>query len=659
MNRKAFICHIMDMKSHSSYFLPALWILVFVLLSEPLSAQDTLSSVHQLKRLSIEELMDVEIEVFSVSRRPEKLAEVASAVQVITGDDIHRSSVTRLPEALRLVSNLQVSQANSHDWAITARGFNGLPSAGGILANKLLVMVDGRSIYNPLFGGVYWDVQNVLMEDLDRIEVVSGPGGALWGANAVNGVINITTKSARETQGLYVSGAGGSFLRGFGGVRYGTRVSSNVFARAYMQHYDQTNTELINERSARDAWKMTQAGFRVDYDLAKSATLTFQGDFYAGDQNDSVRHTNTDGQNVSARFAKDFSDQSNLIVQAYFDRTWRRTPESANPFYYDLNTFDVDIQHRVLAGRRQSILWGISYQLQKDNTAPQESTVAVTFNPRSRSMPLFSGFLQDEISVVPDLLKLTIGSKFLHNIFSGFEIQPSVRMAWTPNQHHTLWTAFSRAVRTPTRFDSDLTGRLIEFDSEKVLAYELGYRIRPADRVLISVATFYNKYLQLRSIDTVAVGPPVTLALANSQRAESWGIEFSGTLSATEWWRLRTGYTYFEKNIWPTGNRVVPVSVEFEGVDPKSQFMVQSMMDLPHNLKLDLAGRYRDALPAVATSSPIEKVPAYFTFDIRLAWQPESFEISIVGQNLLKESHTEAGLSKIPRTFYGKFTCRF
>jgi iron complex outermembrane receptor protein len=610
--------------------------------------KDPLSS-HSLKKLSLEELMN--IEVTSISMRPEKLTEVASAVQVITGEDIYRSGVTRLPEALRLASNLQMGQANSHDWAITARGFNGLPSAGGILANKLLVMIDGRSIYNPLFGGVYWDVQNTLLEDLDRIEVVSGPGGTLWGANAVNGVINIVTKSAKETQGLYVSGAAGSLLQDHFEVRYGFRLDSNIFCRIYGQRFDQRNTELPNGKSARDAWHMTQGGFRMDYYLSKANTLTLQGDFYGGVENkDSLKkRTVTDGQNVLTRFTHLFSDKSNLNVQLYFDRTWRKTPHSVNPFFYDLKTYDIDIQHRFAIGRRQSILWGAGYRLQQDQTAR-------SFVPLSRDMPLYSAFIQDEITITPDLIKLTIGSKFLHNVFSGFEIQPSVRIGWTPNKRHTIWTAVSRAVRTPTRFDSDVTITPIKFDSEKVIAYELGYRVKPVDQLSLSFATFYNRYTDLRSLDSNS-NPALPIVLANSQRAESWGFEFSGNFRATEWWRLRGGYTYFDKTINSTSPKVLPVSSAFEGVDSKHQFMFQSIMDLPRNLQLDLTSRYADVLPAVTPTIP--GVPAYFTFDARLAWRFKLFEISVVGQNLFEDEHLETGASIIPRTIYTRITCQF
>ncbi len=510
-------------------------------------------------------------------------------------------------------------------------------------------MIDGRSVYNPLFGGVYWDVQYTPLKDLDRIEVVSGPGGTLWGANAVNGVINIVTKSAKETQGLHASASVGSFLKDFAETRYGFRLSQNLFCRVYGRRFDQRNTVLENGTSSRDAWNMTQGGFRMDYDPSKASSLTLQVDLYGGGENDSIKRTNTDGQNVLARFIHHFSDESNLTIQAYFDRTWRKTPNSASPFFYELKTYDLDIHHRFPIGGRQSVLWGVGYRLQKDQTAR-------AFIPLARDMPLYSGFIQDEIAFAPDKVKLTVGSKFLHNVFSGLEIQPSARLAWTLNTKNTIWTAISRAVRLPTRFDSDITVTPgLKFNSEKVIAYEVGYRVRPLDQLSFSFATFYNQYNKLRSLDS-ASSPAPPIVLANSQAAESWGLEFSGNFQATEWWRLRGGYTYFAKNIWATHPKVLPISASFEGVDLKNMVVLQSIMDLPRDLQFDLIGRFIDKLPAITTNP---SVPAYFTFDARLARQVKFFELSVVGQNLFQNQHTEAGLSKIPRSVYVKLTCRF
>jgi iron complex outermembrane receptor protein len=598
-----------------------------------------------LKKLSVEELMN--IEVTSVSMRPEKLIEVASAVQVITSADIHRSGATRLPETLRLVSNLQMGQANAHDWAITARGFNGLPSAGGILANKLLVMIDGRSIYNPLFGGVYWDVQNVLLEDINRVEVVSGPGGTLWGANAVNGVINVVTKSADETQGLYASGGVGSFLKDFAQVRYGFKLDSALFLRVYGQRFDQRNTVMLNDKDAHDSWNMTQGGFRMDYYPSEATTITLQGDVYGGVVSDSARQADTDGQNVLARFKHNFSERSSITIQGYFDRTWRKTPNAGSRFFYQLNTYDLDVQHRFSLTKRQSVLWGLAYRLQKDNTAQ-------TFVPLSRNMPLYSGFVQDEIAILDNLFKLTIGSKFLHNVFSGFEYQPTARLAYTPNVKNTIWTSFSRAVRIPTRFDSDVT-TASKFDSEKVNAYEFGYRWRLLDQLSISFATFFNQYHHLRSLDSTS-NTMQPVVLANSQEAKSWGVEFSGNYQAKDWWRLRGGMTYFDKKIDPVSPKVFPISEAFEGVDPNYQAMLQSIMDLPKNFQVDVVARYVDELPEIKSTVTIAHIPAYFSFDLRLAWRYKSFEFTAVGQNLSEDEHSETGSSKIPRSIYGKIT---
>ncbi len=608
---------------------------------------DTIQAVSALKKLSLEELMN--IEVTSVSMRPEKLTEVASAVQVISGEEMRRSGVTRLPEALRLASNVQVAQANSHDWAITARGFNGLPSAGGILANKLLVMIDGRSVYNPLFGGVYWDVQNAMLSNIDHIEVVSGPGGTLWGANAVNGVINIISKSARETQGVFASATGGSLLQDQVEVRYGFRLDSTIFCRVYGQRFDQKNTTMASGKSALDAWNMTQGGFRMDYYPSKKSTLSLQGDLYSGVENSLAKVNNTNGQNAVAHFTHLFSNESDIHVKVYFDRTWRTTPNSAKPFFYELNTYDIDVQHRFPIGSRQSILWGGAYRLQQDKTAG-------SFIPKNRDMPLLSCFVQDEITLAPERLKMTIGSKFFNNVFSGFEVQPSARLALTPNKKHTIWSSVSRAVRIPSRFDSDITVTPVKFRSEKVIAYELGYRTRPVDQLLLSFSTFYNKYNDLRSLDSTS-NTQFPIILANSQAAESWGLEFSATFQVNGAWRLRGGYTHFEKHIYPVSTKVLPVSVAFEGVDSKNQFMLQSILDLPGTIQLDLVSRYIDALPAIAANIP--GVPAYFTFDIRLARQLNPFEISLVGQNLLEDEHAETGSSKIPRSFYGKLTWQF
>jgi iron complex outermembrane receptor protein len=614
---------------------------------------EILPSPTALKKLSLEELMD--IEVTSVSKRAEKLSETASAIQVVTGEDIRRSGAASLPEALRLAANLQVAQVDSRQWAISARGFN------NTLANKLLVMIDGRTIYTPLYAGVFWDVQQVLLEDIDQIEVISGSGGTLWGANAVNGVINIVTKSARDTQGTLVTGGGGSLLQDFGAVRYGDRIGSNLFFRVYGQHFDRDSTRLPGGNAGTNAWGMTQGGLRVDWYPSEANTLTVQGDGYGGAiEQPASGDTTVDGQNLLGRWTHTFSSESDLQVQMYFDRTWRDIP---NTFAEDLKTYDFDFQHRFPIGERQSIMWGGGYRLMQDEVA---NSAALAFLPSDRNMQLFGGFLQDEITLISERLKFTIGTKLEHNDFSGFEFQPSGRLAWTPDERQTIWGAISRAVRSPSRIDTDFftppppvapgTPNLAggpTFDSETVIAYELGYRVRPIEKMSLSLAAFFNDYDDLRSLEQTA---PNTFEFRNGLHGESWGVELSGTFQATPWWRLRGGYTYLEERISQKPGHTDLNQGRGEGNDPRHQCSLQSILDLPAHFQFDVTARYVDALPFPA-------VPGYFTFDARLAWQFKHLELSVVGQNLWDDSHPEFGAAatrqEIPRSIYGKVTFRW
>jgi len=602
-------------------------------------------SPSALKQLSVEELLNLEVTL--ASKRPEKLSETASAIQVVTGNDIQRSGALTLPEALRLAPNLQVARNASHGWAISARGFN------STLANKLLVMIDGRTIYTPLYAGVFWDVQNVLLEDIDRIEVVSGPGGSLWGANAVNGIINIRTKSAKDTQGAYVSAAGGSFLQDFGAIRYGGG-GSNFFFRVYGQRFDHNNAVFANGLDLTNGWDMTQGGFRTDWLPSDENTLTVQGDVYSGSEEGPLLGTTVDGQNVLARWNRVFSPESDLQAQIYFDRTWRRIPNSISE---DLKTYDFDFQHRFPLGSRQSILWGGGYRLMQDEV---NNHPTVAFLPPNRNLQLFSGFAQDEITVVPERLKLVLGTKVEHNDFSGFEIQPGIRLAWTPHERHTVWAAVSRAVRSPSRVDADLVApasppfiiaRGTNFNSEKLLAYEAGYRVQWHKRMSVSLAAYYNFYSDLRTLDQAG---PTTSVLANHSKGETWGVEVSANYQATDWWRLRGGYNFLHKRLWLTSPNASP-SVR-EGNDPENQFSLQSIMDLPAGFQFDLTGRYVDTLP-----SP--NVQSYVTFDARLAWRCKNLELAIVGQNLWDPQRAEFGprssRQEIPRSIYGKVTWRF
>lgn len=603
--------------------------------------------VRRLKGMSLSELLDEH--VTTVSKTSELWSHAPAAVFVVTGEDIRRSGATSLPEALRLAPNLAVAQVNSREWAVSARGFN------NTLANKLLVMIDGRTIYTPLYAGVFWDAQHVLLEDVERIEVVSGPGGALWGANAVNGVINVITRSSKDTHGTYVTGGGGSFLQDFGALRYGAAASSNLSYRVYVQRFDRGASRLVDGRSARDRWDLTQGGFRTDWDVSPLSLITLQGDFYGSTQSRPNAPTSLDGQNVLGRWTRTFSSDSELQVQAYFDRTWRDLPGT---FTEDLKTYDFELQHRIRLGERQAFVAGVGYRLMLDRI---RNSRALAFLPPARDLQLASVFLQDEVEVIPERLNATLGARLDHNAFSGFEIQPSVRLSITPNDRNTVWAAVSRAVRTPSRIDRDYytptppvppgTPRLSGgpgFQAEDLLSLELGYRIRPTDRIQISLSPYYNFYNDLRSVDLMG---PQNYVLGNHYRGELWGGELTIKHQLTDNWRVQGGYNFLHKNLWPDGSPGVNASIR-EGNDPEHQFSFQSILNLWKGFELDATGRYVDNL-----RNP--QVGDYFSFDVRFAWNYGRMEISVVGQNLYDSKHAEFGSQQIPRSVYGRITWRF
>ena len=606
---------------------------------------------EKIKKLSLEELMDMEVTM--VSRTPQKLGESASAIQVISGADIRRSGATNIPDALRLVCNLQVAQLSANAWIIGSRGFN------TVFANKLLVMLDGRTVYTPLFGGVIWELQNILLEDVDRIEVVSGPGGTMWGANAVNGVINIITKSVKETQGSYLSASVGSFVKNTVTARYGGSIGKNLYYRAYAQHFDRNPTLLTNGSDNTDAWGLTQGGLRMDWNASASDTLTLQGDLYAGKRKTVGGKSALNGQNLLGRWSHSISNKSDLAVQVYFDRYFRDDIPSQGSD--KLTTFDIDFQHRFPIKNKQSIVWGLGARLVTDFANYRTTQVGIL--PPKKELSLFQGFIQDEITL-HDRLKLTLGSKLLHNNYSGFEIQPNARMAFTVRKT-TLWAAVSRAVRTPSRFDRDyfLPAYLVpppnpsvaggpNFVSEKLLAYELGYRLQPVRRYSFSIATFYNLYYDLYSVEPIP--GTLTYQIQNGSEGRSWGAEISGTYQVADSWKLRGGYTYFDKKLKSKpGHTFTP---DYLGNDVKNQALLQSILDLPFHLQFDMVTRYLSHLSKTLATNA---VPAYFTFDARIAYAYKGFELSVVGQNLGDNKHSEYDVLSIPRSIYAKITCKF
>src|SRR5437870_3292295 len=625
--------------------------------AEPGFAQqpDSSASAEGLTKLSIEQLMN--LEVTSVSRRRERLAQAASAIQVITQQDIRRSGASSLPEALRLVTNLQVAQVNSRDWAISARGFR------STTANRLLVFIDGRTVYTPWYSGVFWDGQDVPLGDVDRIEVISGPGAPLWAANAVNGVINVITKRARETQGLVVSGGGGTALRGFGTTRYGGALGSHVNYRIYGKGWAREPSVLPGGQDATDDWHMEQAGFRLDWDASTINQVTMQGDLYNGRISQATAgDIAVSGGNVVAKWSHTVSANSAVTAQLYYDRTNRNIPGT---FGEDLDIYDVDLQHATRLGARHDVVWGLGYRLINDRVA---NSALLAFLPPHVTRQWFTGFVQDEIALIPDRLHVALGTKVEHNDYTGYEMQPSARVSWRLSPSGTLWVAVARALRTPSRIDRELFARVSVtpasflaggpgFHSEEELAYELGFRHQQGS-VALSVATFYSRYHGLRSVEQLHPPAADTLVIGNGQDGESFGAELTADYRVTDRWRLRAGYTELRVHVWPNPGSTDRSGGASESHTPDRQFFLNSSVDLPADLSFD-AG-----LRAIADISN-QQVPGYAELNARLSWQPmPTLDLSLVGQSLLHRRHVEFGAPgptrrEIERGVYGAIAWRF
>jgi len=638
-----------------------------------------------LTELSLEELM--EIEVTSVAKKGQKVSEAAAAIYVITQEDIRRSGATSIPEVLRMVPGLQVARINAHTWAISSRGFN------NEFANKLLVLIDDRSVYTPLFSGVYWDVQDVLLEDVERIEVIRGPGAALWGANAVNGVINIITKSAKDTQDGLVSAGGGSEERGFGGVRYSGKLGQEAYYRIYTKYFNRDDSADPSGHSTSDDWDVLRGGFRVDWDVTEQDSLTLHGDIYRGEAGGMVTLTSLSppfaqptvdindiaGGNLVGRWRHMFSETSDLAFQWYYDRTERDSLILKEV----RDTLDFDFQHHFSLGRRQDFVWGLGYRFTTDKLT---NSFTVSFDPTSRGLHLMSAFAQDELTIVKNLLRLTLGSKFEVNSFTKLEVQPNVRLLWTPHERHTLWAAVSRAVRTPSRSERDVRINIAafpdpsgltnlvsgfgspDFESENLLAYEFGYRVQPVRHLSLDLAAFYNVYEDLRTADPGAPfledtpSPPhlvVPLQASNGMDGEAYGVEIAASWNVTNHWRLNVGYTLLKMHLHGGVSLGDSSLQSAEGDSPQNQFHLRSYLDLSHKLNWDVALYYVDSLPSL-------DVPSYVQVDTRLAWHPtEALEVSLELQNLLDDRHQEFGSSflvsptEIERGVYGKITWRF
>jgi iron complex outermembrane receptor protein len=636
-----------------------------------------------LKRLSIEDLMN--LDVTSVAKEPQSLLQAAAAIQVITADDIRRSGASSIPEALRLADNLQVAQINAHDWAISARGFN------ANLANKLLVLVDGRAVYTPLYGGVLWNVQDCLLADVERIEVISGPGGTLWGANAVNGVINIITKAAQDTQGLYALAAGGNELQEQAGIRFGTALTPGVYFRAYGKYTGLDREVTTAGTSADDSWHVGRGGFRLDSEPSAPNRLTVQGDFYSGAEDVvATGGASLSGGNILGRWTHETPGGASMSLQLYYDHTYLSQPFAASPaappFFSgfpaaslkdDLDTYDLDFQHHFAWGARHKLTWGLGYRATHES---DEDLSVVRFAPAVLSQTLYSGFVQDEIMLARRVY-LTVGSKLEHNDYTGFEFEPSARLQWNLQSTQLLWGAISRAVRTPSRYDRDLlvpTGLINppppfqfpstylrgspDFVSETLLAYEVGYRAAIGPKLAASVSAFYNDYQHLRSTTatpTTAVYVfPFPIFFQNSLEGETHGLEISASYQMLEWWRLHAGYDLLQEHIGVRPGEVDATGATNETADPQQQVALRSSMDLRRGMTLDAALRWVDALHINngPTSGPVVGiVPSYFELDSGVAWHAtRSLELSLMGRNLLNAYHTEYGFPSPTREQIGR-----
>jgi iron complex outermembrane receptor protein len=640
------------------------------------------SAQTDLADLELEQL--TQVRVTSVSRHSEPLSGAAAAIYVVSEEDIRRQGFTTIADSLRYVPGLQVAQINSHAWAITARGFN------NEYANKLLVQMDGRSVYTPLFAGVYWDVQDTILEDLQQIEVIRGPGAALWGANAVNGVINITSKMAQDTQGWLVSGGGGTEEQAFGGVRYGGKLGTEGFFRVYGSYKNKDDSVYPTGADGDDDWQVGRGGFRIDWGSLDTDLFTLQGDLYAGQESWQFSEAipaapftqtisddfNIAGANVLGRWTKQLANGSELKIQSYFDHTERESnlPKERR------EVFDVDAQHHFQLNARNDIVWGLGYRFTTDAI---ENSFANSFYPTHRSSSLFNIFGQDEITLVENQLRLTLGARLEHNEFTDFECQPSARLAWTPTDESTVWTSISRAVRTPSRAEEDIrinrpapdpapAGSVVSIlgnhdgESESLIAYELGYRSQLTPQFSYDVVAFYHDYDELRSLEPGAppADPPVpvaTLYTDNKLKGAAWGVELASDWQMLDWWRWRGSYSYYELSLELTdGSTDTNTVALLEGNAPRHQFSLRAQLDLTANLDFDLGLRFVDEL-----ENP--HVPSYATIDARIAWRPQpNLELSLVGLNLIEPAHQEfaatqvsTGQREVQRSVYGKITWRF
>jgi iron complex outermembrane recepter protein len=642
------------------------------------------ADTNQAADMTLDQL--VNIQVTSVSKKETSLENSPAAISVVTADDISRLGITSVPDALRLVPGMDVGQISANTWAVSIRGFNAQ------FSDKLLVLIDGRSVYTPASGGVFWDSQIVMMEDLDRIEVIRGPGAALWGANAVDGVINIVSKSARDTQGLLINAEGGNDLQPIAAVRYGGELASNVYYRVYAQRSDGAEYSEATGQGAGDAWNSSLGGLRLDWEPPTPNVLTLQGDYYydeAGAQTRVVSLnpagtvflpdvTYNSGGNVLGRWTHDFSSSSQLTLQTYFDHV-----SQDDTFGVETrNTYDVDLQYRFAVGSRNDIVCGTGYRYASDENG---ESFELTWTPETHDIKIFNFFAQDEFTAVPDRLHLTLGAKAEYDNLVGWKPQPDARILWTPDEKQSIWASASIATATPPVVDSGGRLNVAAFQpspfsppalvsilgnpnlgSERVNDYEIGYRVEPTRSLSFDVTGFYNDYENL----IVAVPNPTRMETSyglphllvsstwqSEGRGDTHGIELSTQWRVTESWRLAASYSYLDT--------ALNTASEALGKSPEQQFQVRSYLDLPFHLQLNGVLYFVDRSTTPLANS-LDEIPAYARADLGVVWRPSRWlEMGVWGENLLKSEHVEFSsqqssvLTEVPRSVLAKITLRF
>ena len=644
------------------------------------SREKKLKSKVKLTQIGLAELGN--IKVTTVSKEPEEVWRTPAAIYVITQDDIRRSGATSIPEVLRLAPGVEVARIDSNQWSVGVRGF------GSDFSRSVLVLIDGRSVYTPLFAGVFWDVQNVPLDDIDRIEVIRGPGGVIWGANAVNAVINIITKKAKDTHGALLSVGGGNVDQGTGEFRYGGGNGKGFNYRVYGMGFSR-GPEFHPDHDPFDKWQTGQGGFRTDWNTKGGDSFTLQGDVYEGDNGtrisvpiNSPPYVNTvdgvaevSGGNLLGHWKRALSNGSDVQVQAYYDRTNRL--ESS--FGETRDTFDVDFLYHSTLSHQQDFLWGLGARLSPGNFIQTVPTINIL--PHHQTDEIYSGFVQDEIPI-RNRLELTIGSKLEHNNYTGFEVQPSARLLWSPGPRQTLWMSVSRAVRTPSRIDEDYEETAVaslnplafvrvsgdgKFFSERLIGYEAGYRSLIMPKLYVDVAAFHNDYNDLFSYQPeppfVEASPPpahfiLPYIISNGVQGATNGFEIAPDWKPAGWWQLKGSYSYLHMDLKRRPGSLDPGTfIGTEGSSPHHQIVIQSSFNLPWHVEFDQTYRYVSALPALS-------VPSYGTADLQLGWRPTGhIEFSLSGQNLFQPEHVEFESGGLPieimRSIYGKITLRW